>query len=299
MQTSYSRSPEAAELKAAYGCTDNDERLLVEHGKFLTERIDEFIEAFYEWLSNQPEFAEFFPDGEAVTRVGKLQRAYWSEFFTQPIDADYVSKRERVGEPHARIDLPLTVYLASMNKATELFTEKFRDPSVPDDAWLSYVGAFRRRANIDTGIVVRKYNEVTNETIASQSQALMAMSTPVTQLWEGILMLPVVGLIDSRRAQDIMNAMLDGIAKSQARNFILDISGVGVVDTAVANHLIKITKATSLMGCETMISGISPSIAQTIVDLGIDVGEVRTTSTMRDGLDAAFARLGLKLEVSR
>jgi rsbT co-antagonist protein RsbR len=123
----------------------------------------------------------------------------------------------------------------------------------------------------------------------------MEMSTPVTQLWTGILMLPVVGIIDSKRAQDVMNAMLTSIAESQARNFILDISGVAVVDTAVANHLIKITKASALMGCSCIISGISPAIAQTIVELGIEVGTVETTATMKDALGSAFRKLGLRL----
>jgi len=104
-----------------------------------------------------------------------------------------------------------------------------------------------------------------------------------------------VGIIDSKRARDIMNAALAKIGESQARIFILDISGVGVVDTAVANHLIKITQATRLMGCACTISGVSPSIAQTIVDLGIDIGNIKTTSTMKDALAGAFHRVGMEI----
>ena len=91
----------------------------------------------------------------------------------------------------------------------------------------------------------------------------MEMSTPVAEIWDDILMLPLVGIIDSKRAQDIMTAVLSRIAETHSRTLILDISGVAVVDTAVANHLIKITKATRLMGCACTISGISPAIAQT------------------------------------
>ncbi len=105
-------------------------------------------------------------------------------------------------------------------------------------------------------------------------------------------MLPVVGIIDSQRAQDMMNVMLSRIAETQSKAIILDISGVAVVDTAVANHLIKITKATKLMGCACTISGVSPAIAQTVVELGIDVGEVQTTATLRDALEAAFRDVG-------
>jgi rsbT co-antagonist protein RsbR len=127
----------------------------------------------------------------------------------------------------------------------------------------------------------------------------MEMSTPVTEIWSGILLLPLVGIIDSKRAQDIMNAALSKIAETHARIFILDISGVGVVDTAVANHLVKITKATRLMGCESTVSGVSPAIAQTIVELGIDVGTMMTTATMRDALADAFGTLGLKITEAR
>jgi rsbT co-antagonist protein RsbR len=108
-------------------------------------------------------------------------------------------------------------------------------------------------------------------------------------------MLPVVGIIDSRRAQDVMTAMLSRIAETRSTVIILDISGVAVVDTAVANHLIKITKATSLMGCECIISGVSPAIAQTIVELGIDVGNVKTTATLQDALTQAFRQTGIVL----
>lgn len=141
-----------------------------------------------------------------------------------------------------------------------------------------------------TDITDRKISEAK---IDSQHRAIMEMSTPVTAVWSDILLLPIVGFIDSQRAQDVMSAILSKIDETRARVFIMDISGVAVVDTAVANHLIKITKATRLMGCECMISGLSPAIAQTIVDLGIETGDVRTTATLRDALQAAFATIGV------
>jgi rsbT co-antagonist protein RsbR len=131
--------------------------------------------------------------------------------------------------------------------------------------------------------------------VADLNRSLMEMSTPVTQVWDKLLLLPLVGIIDTKRARDIMSAMLAEISKTRARVFILDISGVGVIDTAVANHLIQITKATRLMGCDCTVSGVSPTIAQTIVELGIDVGSVRTTATMQDALLGAFRHLGVEI----
>ena len=131
--------------------------------------------------------------------------------------------------------------------------------------------------------------------IAAQAQSLAELSTPVTEIWHGILLLPLVGIVDSRRAHDIMNSVLETIASRQARQLILDISGVGVVDTAVANNFIKISRATRMMGCECAISGVSPAIAQTIVDLGIDVGAIKTTATMKDALLDAFTQIGVRV----
>ncbi len=119
--------------------------------------------------------------------------------------------------------------------------------------------------------------------------------TPVTILWDNILMLPIVGVVDSRRAQGIMEAILQKIAEVEAKVIILDILGVLTVDSAIATHLIKITKATKLMGCECIITGISPEIAQTFVQLGIELSEVATRATLKDGLSIAYDIIGVEV----
>ena len=124
--------------------------------------------------------------------------------------------------------------------------------------------------------------------IREQSRTIREISTPAIKLWDRIVVLPVVGVIDSMRAQQIMTAMLSKITETSSKIIILDIQGVAAVDTAVANHLIKITKATKLMGCECIISGISSAVAQTLVQLGIDLGDVVTNSTLEDALQEAF-----------
>ena len=126
-------------------------------------------------------------------------------------------------------------------------------------------------------------------------KSLQEMSTPVTPIWDGILLLPLVGIIDSMRTADVMNKSLTKIAETRARVFVLDIAGVATVDTGVANQLIKITKATQFMGCEAIISGVSPAIARTMVELGVSVGDVRTTATLRDAFEIALKRVGSTL----
>lgn len=132
--------------------------------------------------------------------------------------------------------------------------------------------------------------------ILEQNRAIAEMSTPAIKLWEGVVVLPVVGIVDSSRAQQMMEAMLSRIAETSAKVIIMDIQGVAAVDTAVANHLIKITRATRLMGCQCIISGISPMVAQTLVQLGINLDNVHTNTTLRDALRDAFEILRLTVQ---
>ena len=136
--------------------------------------------------------------------------------------------------------------------------------------------------------VVKFASDITME-VQRRSLALLEMSTPVTKIWDGVLFAPIVGIVDSKRSLDIMNKALSSIAETRANTLLLDIGGVAVVDTAVANHLIKIAKAAVLMGCKTIISGISPAIAQTIAELGIDLGAIQTTSTIESALRDSIA----------
>jgi len=131
--------------------------------------------------------------------------------------------------------------------------------------------------------------------LREQGKTIMEISTPVIKLWDRILILPVVGVVDSLRAQQMMETMLNKITETSSKVIILDIQGVAAVDTAVANHLIKIAKATRLMGCKCVISGISPAVAQTLVQLGIDLGTVATESTLQEALAFAFAMLNLEV----
>ncbi len=281
----------ASEMFELYDISTGDLDQLKSIGTVVESHLDEIIEAFYVWLRGLSEFEHFFTDDHIVNRVMELQRIYWREFFQEERNEEYIEKRRLIGETHARIGLPLGLYCASMNKMHYILVARLTSNG-SDDTTTEILTKFM---NLDVAIVIETYSNVVSEAVSAQSRALMEMSTPVTQIWKGILMLPVVGIIDSKRAQEIMATTLSKISETQAQVFIMDISGVAVVDTQVANHMIQITKATRLMGCESTISGLSPSIAETIVQLGIDVGKVKTTATLKDALSSAFRRIGLAI----
>ena len=264
-------------------------------GRALIENMTAHVATFYQWIESQDDFAIYFSDPDKLARVRSAQVSYWKDFFAAEIDQNYIEKRQVVGEVHAHIGLPLQTYFSAMNVAVEIFFDPANNSELSAEERDKGILAVTRLIHLDTSIVVGALAHVINQRVIDQAKALMEMSTPVTSIWEDILMLPIVGVIDSRRASDIMTAMLSRIAESRARVFIMDISGVAVVDTAVANHLIKITKATRLMGCECIVSGLSPAIAQTIVELGIVVGEMKTAATLRDALELGFERTGFEM----
>jgi rsbT co-antagonist protein RsbR len=137
------------------------------------------------------------------------------------------------------------------------------------------------------------YQRGREDVIARQQQEMLELSTPVVQLWEGILGLPLIGTLDSSRTQVVMENLLQRIVDTGARIAIIDITGVPTVDTLVAQHLLKTVAAARLMGADCVISGIRPQIAQTVVHLGLDLNSVITKATLADAFAVALQRVGL------
>ncbi|WP_245682100.1 STAS domain-containing protein [Actinomadura kijaniata] len=128
--------------------------------------------------------------------------------------------------------------------------------------------------------------------IARQRQEILDTATPVLRLWDGVLAVPLIGTLDSARSQVMTEALLEGIVEQRAEVAILDITGVPMVDTVVAQHLMRTATAVRLMGATCVLSGIRPQIAQTIAALGIDLGGIRTRSTLADALAWALRHIG-------
>jgi rsbT co-antagonist protein RsbR len=127
--------------------------------------------------------------------------------------------------------------------------------------------------------------------IEAQASLLDQLSVPVIQVWDSILLLPLIGVIDSRRATQVTESLLQSIARAGARFVILDITGVPMVDTSVASYLVRAVQAAQLLGCQSILAGISPEIAQTLVGLGVDFSHILTRATLQNGLEYALKQL--------
>lgn len=128
--------------------------------------------------------------------------------------------------------------------------------------------------------------------IEDQRRSLLELSTPVIKLWEGIVLLPLVGVIDTYRAKKMTEVLLESISQDEARVAIIDITGVAVMDTSVGQHMLKAVTAASMLGSHVILTGIRPETAQTLVKLGIDLSGIRTLGSLRTGLTEAFKHVG-------
>ena len=144
------------------------------------------------------------------------------------------------------------------------------------------------------GLLTMEIHQKTREdVIARQQQEMLELSTPVVRLWENVLALPLIGTLDSARTQIVMQNLLDAIVSTRSDYAIIDITGVPVVDTLVAQHLLKTVAAARLMGADCLISGIRPQIAQTIIHLGVDLTNVTTKATLADAFAVTLKRNGM------
>lgn len=137
------------------------------------------------------------------------------------------------------------------------------------------------------------YQQAREAVISRQQEELIELSTPVVELWSGILALPLIGTLDSERTQVVMESLLQRLVETGSSIAVIDITGVPTVDTLVAQHLLKTVAAAQLMGADCIISGIRPQIAQTIVHLGIDLSSVATKASLSDAFALALKRRGL------
>jgi rsbT co-antagonist protein RsbR len=159
-----------------------------------------------------------------------------------------------------------------------------------EELWMTTV-ILDRLALYTTEIFLKSRESV----IQSQQRELLELSTPVVELWENILALPLIGTLDSERTQVVMESLLQKIVETGATIAIIDITGVPTVDTLVAQHLLKTVAAARLMGADCIISGIRPQIAQTIVHLGVDLSAVTTKATLADAFMIALRRTQAKM----
>ncbi len=197
----------------------------------------------------------------------------------------------------ARLQRPLSDTLGFLLHLKHLLLKALLDAETPPDReaadqailWLDrYFERIARQAFDDALAQRDRY-------ISEQSLSIMELSTPVLRLWHQILLLPLVGVIDTGRARQVTDHLLEAIAKYEARVTVIDLTGVPIIDTSVAQHIMKTIDAARLLGSRVVLTGISPEGAQTLTKLGIRFGDVISRASLRAGIAEALLITGMRI----
>jgi rsbT co-antagonist protein RsbR len=277
--------------RAFFEITDGDLARLASLRGFAERHTDEIVEAFYELLLRHPETKKFFEDDAMIRRVKRTQRDYFLGLFAGKCDLAYVEDRLRVGAAHERIGLAPKWYLGAYRRYLQLLHDQlFKDLSAVE-AHAAYESVLKV-VSFDEALALDTYMAAHLDTIERHQTAIRELSTPVIRVHPGVLLLPLVGAVDSLRAQQVMETVLVRVVEEQAKCIIIDIAGVPVVDTKVADHLVKTTAAARLLGTQTILTGISAQVARTIVQLGVDISTMHTLARLADGIELALSMVG-------
>lgn len=281
----------AAKYKKIFFLHDDDVHNVQNAGDQIKTQMHAAFSEFYAWIEYQSDLERFFPDA-VLDKIAEQEQYIWQDLIMAQVNDDYVARQRFQVKQLEKMGVPFEAYLTTLLALHEIIENIFVKFNLGSFALLR---SFKKIAGINICIVIDTYNEALNETMKKQHAVIMEMSTPVTQLWHSILFLPLIGFIDAARSENILMAVLKKIAQTQSKVFILDISGIATMDTAVANYIIKMSKATKLMGCFCIISGISPLVAQTIVGLGISAEDMFTTGNLQGALQKSFEMTGARI----
>lgn len=249
---------------------------------------DDIIEAFYGHLLAHEDAARHFTDDDDIARVKQGQRRYFRELVAAELDEAYVEDRRRIGQIHERIGVTPTLYIGAyafyLHKLGHVVLERMADdPAKAFGLVLSLI----KLAHFDMALALETYVDAREETIRSRERELSELPTPVLQLRDGLLLIPVVGTLDSFRARSLTVQLLEGIRDHRAVAVVLDITGVSSVDSAVANHLIQTMSAARLMGATSILTGLSSEVAQALVKVGVTAENLNTAGDLQQGIKLA------------
>jgi rsbT co-antagonist protein RsbR len=209
---------------------------------------------------------------------------------------EFTSRLEDFAEKVVRFGWPLTFVTSALSAFAKVVYEAMReDKLITDKNHAEQVEIFDKWVTPMYNKVISAYTESWERTVSLQKIALQELSAPLIPVFEKISVMPLVGTIDTERARLIMENLLNGVVKHRAEVVLIDITGVPVVDTMVAHHIIQAADAVRLVGAKCMLVGIRPEIAQTIVNLGIDLNQFSTNSTLRKGIEKALEMTDRKI----
>ena len=208
----------------------------------------------------------------------------------------YLADLHEQGAGYVRMGISFVSWFRALSIVRPLLLERLRTAFGTDpDRLLRAVEAMDKWFDIAMSVIGDSYLTTKEETILEQQEAIRELSTPVLTLMDGLLLLPVVGVLDSHRAKQMTDHLLQAIHRHRAKVVVIDITGVAAVDSMVANHLVQAVEAAGLLGAAAIVTGVSAEVAQTVVKLGVDLSMLRTVADLQGGVAEAARLVGYRL----
>ncbi len=253
---------------------------------------DELMQTFFHYLSGFDEARVLLGYRELTEQAKALKRDHLIAMVQGKYDVSYVEQRIKLALLYGRVGLEIKVFLGAFHHLLHNIGRAVLDAN--PQGFESYM-SLEKVAFLDVGVQVDVLVHERERTIRRQSEAIRELSTPVLQIRDRLLLLPLIGVIDTHRAQLITDNMLKAIRANRAKVVVMDVTGVGTIDSKVANHLVQTVTAARLMGALVIVTGVSAEVAQSMVALGIDLAPFTTVGDLQGGVEDAERLLGYRV----
>lgn len=254
----------------------------------LIERAPLLVASFFEYLSNFKETAGLFRQPELVDEAKRLKQEHICALVSGEYGPSYVEGRLKLGRIYSETGVEMRLLLGAYAHLTREISLLVSDRYKHDQAQaFETMMSLEKICYFDLGIFTDLLIDARERVIEAQQRVLLELSTPVLQLRDRLLILPIIGVIDTQRAKQLTSTLLNAIRTNRAKIVVIDITGVAAVDSRVANHLMQTVTAARLMGTKVIVTGLSADVAQSLVGLGVDLSVLNTIGDLQGGLEEA------------
>jgi rsbT co-antagonist protein RsbR len=258
--------------------------------------VEEYTTGFFDFLAALEEGRPVIANKSVADRARQLKRQHLMAMVQGEYGTEYAAQRLELAMLYSKVGLELSVFLGAFhdllkNMGVTIMGHFESAPSAGFNAFMS----LKKVAFFDIGLIVDVLVFERARVIRQQQDAIRELSTPVLQIRERLLLLPIIGVIDTRRARLITESLLNSIRANRAKVVVMDVTGVATIDSKVANHLIQTVTAAKLMGATVIVTGLSAEVAQSLVALGIDLTKFNTVGDLQGGMEEAERLLGYQV----
>lgn len=264
------------------------------------DHLDAHVEVFFGYLAKYPEASGLFSRRNLLEDARRLKREHLIAMVGGDYGRLYVEQRVALGALYSKVRLDIRLFLGAFQALARSIVDRIMGLS-PNDGpkGFQHSESLMKIVFFDIGIIMDVLIADREQTITLQQEAIRELSTPTLQVRDRLLIMPIIGVLDTYRARQLTEGLLNAIRANRAKVVVMDVTGVATVDSKVANHLLQTIAAAGLMGAQVIVTGLSAEVAQSLVTLGVDLTKLNAVGDLQGGLEEAERLLGYEVVKTR